>query len=143
MKIGAFTPCTKCGFVPASSEDQARSILLSDHNLDAESLTDAGRRIAQGDAPTFDEETVAASAAQFEQLRKHPPPGQRGCFVMQCILIGIMVALFIAVAYLYWYLKRAPNKATAPNAAMTLWLQIEHDWRGIGESRRWASLIHS
>jgi hypothetical protein len=33
---------------------------------------------------------------------------------------------------------RVPNKATAPNAAMTLWFQIEHDWRGIGESRRWA-----
>src|ERR1051325_11339046 len=30
------------------------------------------------------------------------------------------------------------NKATAPNAAMRHWIQIEHDWRGIGESERWA-----
>jgi hypothetical protein len=30
-----------------------------------------------------------------------------------------------------------PNKATAPNAAMTLRFQIERDGRGIGESRRW------
>jgi hypothetical protein len=34
-----------------------------------------------------------------------------------------------------------PNKATAPNAAMTLRFQIERDARGIGESRRSASVI--
>ena len=28
------------------------------------------------------------------------------------------------------------NKATAPNAAMTLLFQIEHHWRGIGEPCR-------
>ena len=27
-------------------------------------------------------------------------------------------------------------KATAPNAAVALRFQIEHDWHGIGESRR-------
>ena len=31
---------------------------------------------------------------------------------------------------------RKPNNNTAPNAAMTLRFQIEHDERGIGESRR-------
>jgi hypothetical protein len=33
-----------------------------------------------------------------------------------------------------------PNKATAPNAAMTLRFPIEQDWRGIDESRRSAKL---
>jgi len=32
--------------------------------------------------------------------------------------------------------KQMRLKATAPNAAMTLPFQIEHDGRGIGESRR-------
>jgi hypothetical protein len=30
----------------------------------------------------------------------------------------------------------SPNKADAPSAAMTLRLQFEHHWRGVGDLRR-------
>jgi hypothetical protein len=34
-----------------------------------------------------------------------------------------------------------PNKAAAPNAAMTLQFQIQHHWRGGGEPQRWTRLL--
>jgi len=107
MKLGAFSPCHKCGFDPASPEDQARSILLSSHNLDDGSLAEAGRRITRGDAPRFDEAVIAETAAQIDQILKNPPPKPRGCLVIQCILIGIIIALFVAVIYMVWYLKHS------------------------------------
>jgi len=108
MKVGALTTCPRCGFIPESPEDQARSILLSDHNMDRAHLEDAGRRVAQGDSPTFDEAANAKMAAQIAELRKHPPPGRRSCLVMQCVMIGVAITLLIAVAYLLWYARRGP-----------------------------------
>jgi len=51
MKLGALTPCLKCGYMPEDFEDQARAMILSDHFLDAHSLSSLGERIAKGDPP--------------------------------------------------------------------------------------------
>lgn len=105
MKVGAFSPCAKCGFTPVSNEDQARSILLSDRNLDPAALKKTGYRIAEGETPAFDETAVAQMAAEFGELRKHVPPPPLGCLIFQWVLIGTMITLALALAYLYWYLR--------------------------------------
>ena len=51
QKKGALTPCLKCGFDPQTLEDQARSLMLSDHNLgetSPEELTDELSHIDMG-----------------------------------------------------------------------------------------------
>ena len=46
MRLSACTPCLKCGYVPESPEDQATTILLSDHNMKNEALEEiAGARL--------------------------------------------------------------------------------------------------
>ncbi len=103
MKVGAFTPCPKCRFTPESPQDQARSILLSDRNLDASTLEEKAQRIHRGETLNFDESAVAQMASEFEELRKHVPPRPVGCLIFQWTLIVILVLLVIAVVCLYWY----------------------------------------
>lgn len=50
LKLGALAPCPACGFRPDSSEDQARSIVASDHHLGTADLKAVGQRI-QRDEP--------------------------------------------------------------------------------------------
>ncbi len=73
MKVGAFTLCPKCKFTPESGADQARSILLSDHNMDRAALEQVGEKIAAGVPLTFNEAAIAQMAAEFAEFRKHPP----------------------------------------------------------------------
>lgn len=105
MKVGAFSPCFKCGFMPESTQDQARSILLSDRNLDASALKDTARSISDGATPKFDEAEVAEMAIEIEQLLKQVPPRPIGCLVLQWGLIALAALLAGLVAYLYWYVR--------------------------------------
>jgi hypothetical protein len=105
-KFGAFVPCLKCGFAPESPSDQARSILLSDHNADRATLDAAGAKLHAGEALQFDEPGIAKMAAELEEIAKHPPPGfERGRAVFMWVLIGIAVALFAVVVGLIWYTR--------------------------------------
>ena len=102
-KLGAFAPCVRCGFTPDSPSDQARSLLLSDHNADRATLDAAGAKIRAGEPPAFDEPAVAKMAAELEEIARHPPPGFRGCTVVIWVLIGIACVLFALVVGLIWY----------------------------------------
>jgi hypothetical protein len=89
-KLGAFTPCPDCGFDPASSEDKAKSVLLSDHHLSAEELRAVGERIRAGQPVEFPAEQVAGYVAGIEaghadfSFRKRP-----SCAVM--ILVPVLL----------------------------------------------------
>ena len=48
MKIGAWTPCEKCGSTPKTEEDLVLSMALSDHHLDTVTLNRLGQNIAHG-----------------------------------------------------------------------------------------------
>lgn len=53
-KDGAFVPCSKCGERPESTDDFARSIALSDHFCDRNSLAEASAQIKAGYPPAMD-----------------------------------------------------------------------------------------
>lgn len=105
-KLGAFTPCTKCGFVPESRSDQARSMILCDHNADRATLDAAGAQLRAGQPLTYDEAGVEKMAAEFEEFAKHMPPGfGRGCAVFGWMLTGIIVALLAMIIASIWYVR--------------------------------------
>jgi hypothetical protein len=104
-KIGAFVPCLRCGFTPESRSDQARSILLSDHNTDRATLDAAGAKLRAGESLEFDEPGIAKMAAELEEIAKHPPPGFGGCATFMWVLVAIAVALFALVIGLVWYTR--------------------------------------
>lgn len=99
-------PCLKCGFTPESPSDQARSILLSDHNTGRATLDAAGAKLQAGETLQFDEPGIAKMAAEMEEIAKRPPPGfGRGCVVFIWLPIGIAFALFALVVGLIWYTR--------------------------------------
>jgi hypothetical protein len=104
MKLGAFTPCRKCGFEPESPDEQVRSIMLSDQNLDAVSLKEVSEQIGVGDYPEFDEAAVEEAAKQFAEMEPMRRP--MGCLIVKWGLIGIMLALAVTLAVLIWMAKR-------------------------------------
>jgi len=69
-KVGALTPCRKCTFTPELLEDQAKSILLSDHCYSVAELRQIGQRITSGERPSFDESRIAAMVADMARLPK-------------------------------------------------------------------------
>ena len=44
-KIGALVPCLSCGYEPKEEEEQAKSVLLSDHYVSKEDLANVSERI--------------------------------------------------------------------------------------------------
>ena len=57
-KLGALTPCRRCGFLPKDAVEQARSMLLSDRKLSPHELRTAAERIGRGEPVVFDEAAV-------------------------------------------------------------------------------------
>jgi hypothetical protein len=104
-KLGAFSPCMKCGYMPRTSSEQARAMLLCDHNLDRAALDAASARIKAGTPPKFDEAAIAEMAKEFEEYARHPPPGARGCRIFSLSLVAIAVLLFLLLVGLIIYGK--------------------------------------
>lgn len=54
-KVGAFTPCRKCGFDRQAPEDQGKALALSDHNMSSAELRETAARIKTGEELKFDD----------------------------------------------------------------------------------------
>ncbi len=100
-KIGAFTACARCGFVPETPEDKARSLGLSDHNLTAEELRAVAERIEAGDPPSFDEASVRQLAEGIAQLPPMKTP--LGCLLAVWLPVAVMLILLVAVIVVFAY----------------------------------------
>jgi hypothetical protein len=91
-KIGALTPCPECRFDPATPEEKARSIVLSDHHLDPLSLENAAKAIRAGEEIPIPEDLLAGYA---QTIATTPDPRGVGCFMV--LLVGGIFATGIAL----------------------------------------------
>ena len=66
-KLGALTGCSGCRFTPSSSDEQARSIILSDHHMDAESLEQSSQLIKQGGSPELPTELLESYKIEMQK----------------------------------------------------------------------------
>ncbi len=94
-KVGALTPCPECNFDPKSNEDQARSIVLSDHHLSPAALDSAGAEIRSGGTPALPEDLVTG---YMESLKNPPNTKAAGIFIIWFMLgalasLGVMFAI--------------------------------------------------
>jgi hypothetical protein len=69
-KFGAFNPCDKCGYEPASNRERAESIILSDHHYPRAQLAAFGKLIASGKKVAFDPDAVAEIEAGIERAEQ-------------------------------------------------------------------------
>ena len=95
-KRGAFTTCTACGYVPQEPEDMAKSLLLSDHNMNHQDLAAVAASIRAGLQPQFNsdqlEEVASTIGQDFNSMK--PPVG---CLIVWYAPIVIMLLLIAAI----------------------------------------------
>ena len=104
MKVGAFTACPGCHFMPERPEDLAKSVLLSDQAASPSALANASAQLQAGRAVAFDPKDVAIWVAAIRsgspQLRMH-----RGCAVVWYASLVILVVLVIVLLATLIYLN--------------------------------------
>ncbi len=103
-KFGAFTPCTKCHFMPELMEDKAKALLLCDHLRDVAELRQIGQRIKAGEKSSFDEGQIAAMAEDLARMPEAKMP--LGCRIAVWIPIVIMFTLIALLVALVIYIRR-------------------------------------
>ena len=100
-KRGALTLCTECGFTPSTKVEQAKSMLLSDHNMTADQLADNGAMIRAGEVFRFDDDSVDEMAALIREnpdLFKMPV----GCRIAVWAPVAILFILLVVIAVIYF-----------------------------------------
>jgi hypothetical protein len=110
-KVGAFTPCARCGLDPAAhgtdKELQAKSLLLTDRYFPGGELEAMGRKIRAGELVAFDS---AKLAELVEELRTQKLPivskASPGCSIIGWALLGAAVLFVVGVVWL-WRAGRA------------------------------------
>lgn len=103
-KLGAFTPCRQCAFMPELMEDKAKSLLLCDHFRDVADLRQIGQRIKSGERLTFDEDQIAGMAEEVARMPEAKMP--LGCRIVVWIPIVIMFTLIAVLIALVIYIRR-------------------------------------
>lgn len=108
-KVGAFTPCARCGLDPAAHgtdrELQAKSLFLTDRFLPGGELEAIGRKLRAGEPVPYD---AARLAELTEELKTQKLPivskTPAGCSVIGWVLVG--AALLVAVGLLWIWRTR-------------------------------------
>lgn len=93
-KMGALTQCFNCSFDPKSPEEKARSIVLSDHHMNATSLENAAKAIQAGEAIPIPDDLIASYVKTIETT---PDPRGAGCFAAGFLLsLGVLGTAAVA-----------------------------------------------
>jgi hypothetical protein len=103
MKVGAWTYCPKCSYVPANQgkDIEIKSVLLSDHYMSAEELQEASKEIQEGREPKINrelyEEFQRVGLGKDTIIPKMP---------LGCIVLGyapfVILAILIILIVLHW-----------------------------------------
>ena len=80
-KFGAFSPCSRCGFAPKSSTEEAKNILLSDHHHTRAELDALSETIRSGHPVVYDPVALAVQERTLQYLAADPD-------ALQCKLCG-------------------------------------------------------
>lgn len=105
-KVGAFTPCARCGLDPAAHgtarELQAKSLLLTDRFLSGGELESMGQRIRSGQGVDFD---AAKLAEVVEELKTQKLPivskASPGCSVIGWVLLCGALLFVVGVLWMW------------------------------------------
>ena len=105
-KLGAFTPCSACGFDPSNDKvTQAKALLLCDHYASVEELRAASAAIKAGEEVVYDQEKLDTFVQELEQVRV-PTNLPFGCQAFWWALIAIMLGLVGVVVYVFGFLGK-------------------------------------
>ena len=89
-KLGALTPCRRCGFAPKDGLEQAKSVLLSDRKLSPDELRSVSERIGRGEPVVYDEAAVKGWA---DMIPAEEPTYVLGVRRSSWVALGVAVVL--------------------------------------------------
>ena len=99
-KWGALTACAHCGFDPASNEDRAKAVVLSDHHFSHEVLEEIGSQIQNGEPFEYPPDLVDG---YIRELEVNPHPEKLVLRrMLGCALFGLLTVA--AVVIVVWVL---------------------------------------
>lgn len=103
-KIGALVQCRSCGYEPKEEDDQAKSLLLSDHYLSGDDLANVSERIKSGQGVSFDAVSVQKLLEGLRVAEQEGMLDGRKATWFTCgvvIVLGVLLGLILmAVNYL-------------------------------------------
>jgi hypothetical protein len=102
-KLGAFTRCSGCAFIPEVPVDLACSLILSDRYNSGPELDAAGAAIGQGDTVELDPALVERLAAEIARVPRRQ--GFDGCSTVAWSLIVIMLSLAVFVIWILFFAR--------------------------------------
>jgi len=100
-KIGAISPCSACGFVPRSPEDEAKSLALSDRHMSDEELNAASARLKNGDAVALDPDLIRSLTGPLAAAPRTPMPTGCAIAVWTPIVVLILLVLFLVGFFIF------------------------------------------
>jgi hypothetical protein len=105
-KFGAFLPCPECGHVPATPEEQAKAMILSDHVMDPASLDGISASIRSGQAVDIPEDVVrewASSMPTDEEdqalMERWRQESERSRGRMRRCMVGLGLVAIVALGW--------------------------------------------
>jgi hypothetical protein len=105
-KVGAFTPCARCGLDPAAHgtdrDVQAKSLLLTERYHPGGELEAIGRKLRAGEPVPFDAVQLAQVVEELKTQKlpivsKTPP----GCSVIGWALLGAALVLVVGLLWMW------------------------------------------
>ncbi|MBZ0136154.1 MAG: hypothetical protein K8I27_07265 [Planctomycetes bacterium] len=108
-KFGAWTPCSKCDFMPETDEEMAKSVILTDHHMPPESLKQVSALIKTGGEFEYPPDFLADWMAQdFESVQNQTARGCGGdlsCMLILAIpaVIGIVSLVWLVIALIEYF----------------------------------------
>jgi hypothetical protein len=108
QKPGAFTPCARCSYDPATDPDrrnQARALWLSDHHLKPEALRAIGVQLEAGQPVAYDDRVLDELVVQLQTQQNALLVGKTkvGCSIFVWSLMAIVAVGVAAVIFLVTY----------------------------------------
>jgi hypothetical protein len=101
-KLGALTASRNCGFCPAGSQAQAKSMMLCDHYLSDADLDAIADKLKRGEPVVFDSSSVQQLAETIASLDEQASRAIRSITRFAAISVAIVGALVALV----WFMAR-------------------------------------
>jgi hypothetical protein len=94
-KVGAFTTCPACSYVPDDDESLTKHLMVTDHYMDAAQLRDIAARVEAGQTLTFDPESMKEMWVSKAELKRIDKKFRLIAYTLFAIFLALVVYVWL------------------------------------------------
>jgi hypothetical protein len=106
MKVGAFSGCPQCRYIPDSDEERAKQLITTDHFIPFDQLEVISKRIAAGGPVQFDPVQVQEVMNSLRQFDAQGGQQALNGKLRRAILLFLLVFGAVVFTFLYFLSQR-------------------------------------